>query len=112
MELKLFVEVTPALSRKCHLSLKNAKKIGLEGGGNIVLIDPQTKSTYNCYMEPDAESLDFSIKIAKDILDSFGYNGLEIIITVPSTPVAPQKTVAAPAPTAPAPVTMAPPTVT
>ncbi len=106
MELKLFVEVTPVLSRKCQLSIKNAKKMGLEGGGNIVLIDPQTKSSYNCYMEPDPESLDFSIKIAKDIVDSFGYQGLEIIITVPSTPVAPQKTAVAPAP-----ATIVPPTV-
>ncbi len=101
MELKLFVEVTPNLSRKCQLSLKNAKKLGLEGGGNIVLIDPQSKSSYNCYMEPDAESLDFSIKIAKDIVDGFGFQGLEIIITIPSTAMPSQQTVAAPTPPAP-----------
>lgn len=101
MELKLFVEITPNLSRKCHLSLKNAKKLGLENGGDIVLIDPQTKSSYNCYMEPDAESLDFSIKIAKDIVDSFGYQGLEIIITLPTTPVSLKKTSVVPAPAAP-----------
>ncbi|MHA1561819.1 MAG: hypothetical protein ACTSPA_06795 [Promethearchaeota archaeon] len=101
MELKLFVEVTPNLSRKCQLSLKNAKKLGLEGGGNIVLINPQSKSSYNCYMEPDAESLDFSIKIAKDIVDDFGFQGLEIIITIPSSAMPSQQTVAAPTPPAP-----------
>jgi len=79
MELKLFVEVSPNLSRKCQLSLKNAKKLGLEGGGDIVLIDPQSKSSYNCYMEPDSESLDF----------------------IPSTAMPSQQTVAAPTPPAP-----------
>jgi hypothetical protein len=102
MELKLFVEVTPNLSRKCQLSSKNAKKLGLEGGGDIVLIDPQSKSSYNCYMEPDAESLDFSIKIAKDIVDSFGFQGLEIIITIPSTKISSQQTTITPIPPAPA----------
>jgi len=102
MELKLFVEVTTNLSRKCQLSLKNAKKLGLQEGGDIVLIDPQTKSSYNCYMEPDAESLDFSIKIAKDIVDSFGFQGLEIIITIPSTKISSQQTTATPTPPAPA----------
>ncbi|QEE15939.1 VWA domain-containing protein [Promethearchaeum syntrophicum] len=101
MELKLFVEVTPNLSRKCHLSLKNAKKLGLKKGGDIVLIDPQTKSSYNCYMEPDTESLDFSIKIAKDIIDSFGYQGLEIIVTPSSTHISSQKTTTTPTPPAP-----------
>ncbi len=102
MELKLFVEITSDLSRKCLLSIKNAKKLGLEEGGDIVLIDPQTKSSYNCYMEPNKESLDFSIKIAKDIVDSFGYQGLEIIITKPSISVSSKEPSLAPTPPAPA----------
>ena len=109
MELKLFVEVTPNLSRKCQLSLKNAKKLGLKDDGDIVLIDPQTKSAYNCYMKPDAESLDFSVKIAKDIVDSFGYQGLEMIITTPSSPISSQKT--STIPTQPAPILAEVPTV-
>ncbi|MHA1718943.1 MAG: vWA domain-containing protein [Promethearchaeota archaeon] len=117
MELKLFVEVTPELSRKCQLSLKNAKTLGLQEGGNVVLIDPQTRNSYNCYMEPNSESLDFSVKIAKDIIDSFGYQGLEIIITTPSTPAitptqASQSAPKSSSPAASVPIKMEPPKIT
>ncbi|WP_371803472.1 VWA domain-containing protein [Candidatus Lokiarchaeum ossiferum] len=80
MELKLFVEIVSNISQKCILSVKNAANLGLPQGGSVILVDPALNTNIACTMEPDSEVLDFSVRVAKDVLTQINFTGLEIII--------------------------------
>ncbi len=84
MQLKLFVELASEISQKCLLSMKNAQSISLPNGGNVKLTDPVSKTSTICRMEASPETLDFSIRIAKDVLNNMNFTGLEIILEAAS----------------------------
>jgi hypothetical protein len=95
--INLFVEPVYSISGKCQLSPKNAKELGLPNGGQVKLTDELSGSYTICPMEIVPDCLDFSIKVANNILSEINFGGIEIKIEpstgVPAkqnTPVTPQ----------------------
>ena len=80
MVLKLFVDPSANLSGTLLLSANNAESIGLPSGGKVSVSDETTGQSTTCDMNVDPDILDFSVKIAIDVMEAINFNGLEISI--------------------------------
>ena len=92
MVLKLFVDPSANLSGTLLLSANNAESIGLPSGGKVSVSDETTGQSTTCDMNVDPDILDFSVKIAIDVMEAINFNGLEISINAAgAAPTAPKK---------------------
>jgi hypothetical protein len=74
------VEPSSSLSRRCQISESTAKDVGVSNGGTVKLVDPDTKKSIIVTADVSAEILDFSIKVASDVLNDMKFNGIELIV--------------------------------
>ncbi|MHA1869593.1 MAG: hypothetical protein ACTSXF_01475, partial [Promethearchaeota archaeon] len=77
---RLFVEPDPNISNLCKISPSVAQEINVSSGQNVSLIDPDSNKQIQCKVEVSDEVLDFSIKVASDILNQMGFDGIELMI--------------------------------
>src|SRR6056297_1645254 len=103
-DLILFVEPSTAISNKCIISPNNAQSLGIPNGGNVTLVDQDTNKNKVVSATPNEEVLDFSIKIANDVLTEMGFGGVEIkVLPTPSGSAPSQAPVPTSQPNAPSP---------
>ena len=77
-EIRLFVEPNASISNKCIIAQGTADELGISNGEMVSLKDPDSNSVISCSVEIDSGMLDFSIKVASDVLGNMGFNGIEL----------------------------------
>ncbi|MBD3352296.1 MAG: VWA domain-containing protein [Candidatus Lokiarchaeota archaeon] len=86
-ETKLFVEETDSISQKCEISPSVAQELNISEGDMIRLSDPDNPTTFtSCRVSITENVLDFSIKVASDILSAMNYDGIEFRVAPSSEP--------------------------
>ncbi len=89
LQTRLFVEPLEVISKRCQISESTAKEIGINTGELVTLIDPNTNKEITCPADVSSEILDFSIKVASDILTQIDFTGIELIVSKPTGSVKP-----------------------
>jgi hypothetical protein len=87
LQTRLFVEPIETISKRCQISESTAKEIGINTGELVTLIDPNTNKEITCPADVSSEILDFSIKVASDILTQINFTGIELIVSKPTRSV-------------------------
>ena len=83
LQTRLFVEPLESISKRCQISESTAKEIGINTGELVSLIDPNTNKDITCPADVSSEILDFSIKVASDLLTQINFTGIELIVSKP-----------------------------
>ncbi len=84
LQTRLFVEPIETISKRCQISESTAKEIGINTGELVTLIDPNTSKDITCPADVSSEILDFSIKVASDLLTQINFTGIELIVSKPT----------------------------
>jgi len=84
LQTRLFVEPIEVISKRCQISESTAKEIGINTGELVTLIDPNTSKDITCPADVSSEILDFSIKVASDLLTQINFTGIELIVSKPT----------------------------
>lgn len=80
-ETRLFVEPSATLTKKCVISNSVGRELGVKTGDMIRISDPDSKTTFaSCVVELSNDVLDFSIKIASDLLEEMKFAGIEVVV--------------------------------
>lgn len=80
-ETKLFVEPSATLTKKCVISNSVGRELGVKTGDMIRISDPDNKTIFaSCIVELSNDVLDFSIKVASDILEEMRFAGIELVV--------------------------------
>ncbi|MBN2154548.1 MAG: VWA domain-containing protein [Candidatus Lokiarchaeota archaeon] len=96
LQTRLFVEPIETISKRCQISEGTAKEININTGELVILTDPNTNKQITCPADVSSEILDFSIKVASDILTQIDFTGIELIVAKASGGIQPSS---APKPT-------------